>query len=296
MRLEWLEDIVAVIDTGSLSAAAERRCVTQPAFSRRIRAIEAHLGVELFDRTHKPLTLRPALASNEKKLRHLLSETRETVAAIRRQAQKPERHLVIASQHAIAATLAPEVLERVSRQTPLTVRLRSANRDDCLALMMTGRADLVISYETEAEAAGTEGEFLERLDLGCEELLPVISSDGLDAFLRTLDRGQVPVIAYPGESFLGTLFKDAILPVLQADLDVQRRVETALTLAALEFAAKGIGAAWLPGRLVREALSEGRLASLQGQLPTAQMRMTAFRLNGIHDEVEDLIWKALRPG
>lgn len=44
MRLEWLEDIVAVIDTGPFNATADRRYVTQPVFSRRIRAIEDYLS------------------------------------------------------------------------------------------------------------------------------------------------------------------------------------------------------------------------------------------------------------
>lgn len=40
MCLEWLEDILGVAETGSFSEAAERRHLTQSAFSRRIRNIE----------------------------------------------------------------------------------------------------------------------------------------------------------------------------------------------------------------------------------------------------------------
>ena len=49
MRLEWLEDILAVADAGSLSVAAERRRLTQSAFSRRMQFIEQALGGQLFD-------------------------------------------------------------------------------------------------------------------------------------------------------------------------------------------------------------------------------------------------------
>lgn len=41
MRLEWPDDILAVAETGSFSEAAERRHLTQSAFSRRIGSIEA---------------------------------------------------------------------------------------------------------------------------------------------------------------------------------------------------------------------------------------------------------------
>ena len=36
MELKWLDDYMALIEAGSFSAAAERRHVSQPAFSRRI--------------------------------------------------------------------------------------------------------------------------------------------------------------------------------------------------------------------------------------------------------------------
>ena len=47
-------------ETGSFSRAAELRYVTQPAFSRRIRALEQWLGAELIDRTSYPTKLTKA--------------------------------------------------------------------------------------------------------------------------------------------------------------------------------------------------------------------------------------------
>jgi len=44
MELKWLEDFVSLAETHSFSRSAELRHVTQPAFSRRIQALEAWLG------------------------------------------------------------------------------------------------------------------------------------------------------------------------------------------------------------------------------------------------------------
>ena len=59
MNLEskWLEDFSALAATRSFSQAAERRFVTQPAFSRRIRSLEAALGLTLVNRSRTPIEL-----------------------------------------------------------------------------------------------------------------------------------------------------------------------------------------------------------------------------------------------
>src|SRR3954454_16325693 len=48
--LACLHAFVLVAETGSLAAAAERLNVTQPAISKRIRSLEAHLGTALVHR------------------------------------------------------------------------------------------------------------------------------------------------------------------------------------------------------------------------------------------------------
>ena len=58
MNLTWLDDFLALASTGNFSRAAEERHMTQPAFSRRIRALEEWLGVVLFDRSSQPAVLR----------------------------------------------------------------------------------------------------------------------------------------------------------------------------------------------------------------------------------------------
>mgnify|MGYP006179903873 CR=1 FL=1 len=62
MNLEskWLEDFSALAATRSFSQAAERRFVTQPAFSRRIRSLEAALGLQLVNRSRTPIELTEA--------------------------------------------------------------------------------------------------------------------------------------------------------------------------------------------------------------------------------------------
>ena len=58
MELKWLEDLLVLLEEKSVTRAAARRHVTQPAFSRRIRQLEQWLGVEIVDRSTKPVSFR----------------------------------------------------------------------------------------------------------------------------------------------------------------------------------------------------------------------------------------------
>ena len=60
LETKWLEDFVALAATRSFSQAAQRRFVTQPAFSRRIRSLEEALGLQLINRSRTPIELTEA--------------------------------------------------------------------------------------------------------------------------------------------------------------------------------------------------------------------------------------------
>ena len=60
MDFRWLQDFLSLAETGSFTAAAETQHSSQPAFSRRIQALETWLGAELIDRTRYPTTLTAA--------------------------------------------------------------------------------------------------------------------------------------------------------------------------------------------------------------------------------------------
>lgn len=57
MELGWLEDFMELAAVRNFSTAAAARHVTQPAFSRRIRALENWIGAALIDRSSYPVRL-----------------------------------------------------------------------------------------------------------------------------------------------------------------------------------------------------------------------------------------------
>lgn len=60
MNTKWMEDFLCLADTRSFSRSAIVRHASQPAFSRRIQALESWLGTTLVDRSSTPLSLTTA--------------------------------------------------------------------------------------------------------------------------------------------------------------------------------------------------------------------------------------------
>jgi len=284
MRLEWLDDILAVADAGSLARAAELRHVSQPALTRRLRAIEVALGVPLFDRRHKPLTLLPEVAPHLPAMRSLAAQLRQLRDGLAQSGGA--RGLTLACQHAITTTHSPAIVAALTEGQARPVRVRSENREDCLLRLLAAEADLAVVYDVPHIAPLALSGAFERASLGPEHLIPV-AAPGL---LQGVD---LPYIGYPGDVFLGQVMDRALLPRIGPDRRLRRCAETALTLAAHEYARRGIGVAWLPETMARDDLSSGRLVRLARDVPALGMEIWMIRLPRTDGGGWDDDWQSL---
>jgi DNA-binding transcriptional LysR family regulator len=200
----------------------------------------------------------------------------------------------IAAQHAIATSIAPELIRGLTSDFDVNVRLRSANHDGCRALLMTRQCDMTIVYREAVSELEIEDEHVEAFVLGSDLLVPVIASQQVKDALDALDRGEVRLVAYPTDVFLGQVMAHQIFPKLHPDVTIQKRTETALTLAAIQLSLAGVGIAWVPLRLAQAEIFAGRLTSLAGALPFSELSVVVQRLTGRRTEIEDRVWDAIR--
>lgn len=295
MRLEWLEDVLAVADTGSFSEAAERRGVTQSAFSRRIRQIEERIGVELFDRSCKPVSLRATTAEHRATMVRLAGELRALQRGLREGAETAGRRITIASQHALTATRAAALIEAVHKSDRrIRVELVSDDLDACFAKLLARSADIAIVYREPGTEHPVRPDFVEVAVLDRDRLIPVLAASAVPSRLSDGRLDGLAYVAYPADVFLGRVLDHTVLrPAGQGDLPTPV-AETALTIAALEMARAGVGVAWVPGALARGDLARGKLEDLSDRLPSAPLEVCAVRLRGEARADGELAWMALR--
>lgn len=291
MRLEWLEDLLAVAETGSFQEAADRRRLTQSAFSRRIQHIEDQIGVELFDRTRKPVHLRPTTAEQRGQIARLATDLRQLVSDLQRGERMASNRLTIASQHALTTSLTPMILKGIqARRDDIYVRLRSANLDECFSLLISRQADIALVYRTPGEDHPINTNFVETEIIGTDLLIPVFSASATAGLDQRFASGELPYIAYPADVYLGQVLERMILPRVRSMTRPTPKAETALTLAALEMAALGVAVAWVPGSLARQRIADGSLADLSTALPSHVLDVTAVRLFGNAGPVARSVW------
>jgi DNA-binding transcriptional LysR family regulator len=294
MRLEWLEDILAIASTGSFSGAAERRRLTQSAFSRRIQQIEQHVGVELFDRSQKPVQLRPTTSAQSAQIEQISAAIRQLVLDLRRGDRMASNKIVIASQHSLTTSFAPQIVRDMQhRDDSVFVRLRSANLDECIGQVLSRQADIAIVYLMPDEPEEMAEGFLEAVEIGMDRLIPVCSNELALRLEASLADEVLPYINYPADVFMGKVMTTKIIPAMGAELLAVPKVETALTLAALELAISGVAIAWVPQLLALPRIASKQIVDMSHCLPSCVLQIRAVRLFSNHGAAEAAIWSRL---
>ena len=292
MNFLWLEDFLALAASGNFSRAAEERHMTQPAFSRRIRALEEWLGVVLFDRTAHPA----ALTEAGEWFRAVAQETLSRVAQIPDQARAiadaTSARLRIASTHALSFTFLPSWLRGLESRMPMgPVQLASDVLQQCEALLAQGRVQFLLCHAHDQVPL-----HLDRIDyrsavVGVDELIPVSLAGGQGTPRFALE-ARVPVLAYSVESGIGRVvraMRGAALESIHADVVFTAHLASVLRTMALD----GRGVAWLPRTLIAEDLAGGRLVAVGDDAWRIAVDIRLFRQQATMHPAAEKFWRTV---
>lgn len=294
MKIEWIEDFLALIEAGTFSQAAESRHVTQPAFSRRIKQLEEWLGVELIDRRSAPLTLTQQATAYEASMRDWLAN----LYAIRNRMRSDATHgpkAILNTQHTLTVSYLPRLLRHFRQQAPQArLQVRSSDRSDCIRDFQRGEVDFLLCSELEGSRLFVGQDEIERIPLGTEQLIPVCATDRLGQPLFGLDQGDpLPLIGYDEDSFLGSLLTSPYLLDLQRHHDTELVCETSFTIGIRELTLAGLGISWLPNGLIEEDLITGRLISLVERLGGPKLTVACYRQPDVDTPSVNTLWRLM---
>lgn len=139
---------------GSMIRAAETLHLTPPAVSMQIKEIESQVGLPLFDRHGRQVSLSTAGEYFLVHARRLLADLKETETAMAR-LKRLEHGLLTIGIVSTASFFVPQLLARFRDEHPgVEVRLRvAANREQLVSLMGSGEVDLSVMGRPPKEIA-----------------------------------------------------------------------------------------------------------------------------------------------
>jgi LysR family hydrogen peroxide-inducible transcriptional activator len=154
MSISWLtlrdlQYLVAVADHAHFGNAAITCNVSQPALSAQIRKIEDILGVQLFERTNRRVTITPAGYVVANQARVVLEEAAK-IGELTRAAHEPlSGTLRLGAIATVGPYLMPYLLAPLRKAYPkLDLFLREGLTDQLLGELRAGQLDAVIASDT----------------------------------------------------------------------------------------------------------------------------------------------------
>lgn len=277
METKWLEDFVSLAETRSFSRSAQLRHVTQPAFSRRIQALEAWAGADLVDRSAYPTRLTPAGETLYGQALEMLQALQTTRAMLRGHAAAGQDVIEFAVPHTLAFTFFPAWVSSLrDRFGPLKSRLIALNVHDAAMRLVEGSCDVLIAYHHPSQPLQLDAERYEMVTLGQETLAPYCKPDdaGLPLYRLPGRAGHpLPFLGYAPGAYLGRLAEVAVKQAGTA-IHLDRVYETDMAEGLKVMALEGHGIAFLPRSAAEKELRAQRLVSAAPpELPGLEIAM-----------------------
>lgn len=293
MEIRILEDFLALARIQSFSRAAEQRHSTQSAFSRRIQALEAWLGVTLVDRGTVPLTITPAgemFAEVAEDVLRMLRQARDEAKAV---AKQQSSVVSFAVTHSLALTFFPRWLREIERDTgPISIALFSHDAERCREAVAEGRCHFMICHFDSRMGGDYDMRRVRSVPVGRDCLIPVIepARKKLVPELPGRPTSKIPYLAYTEGSSIGRSLE---LFLQDKTAYVEPRFRTSLADAIKGMILEGEGMGWLPETVIRQELESGRLVRAGDESWDVDVEIRMFRAATRLPFSAERLWKSV---
>lgn len=257
MNLHHLKVFLAVAEAGGISAGAARLHISQPAVTREIRELEASVGVPLFDRQPRGVTLTEGGRRLLQYAQRIFALERAAEHELRGFASLGSGELQLGASATLGSYLLPALLNRFREEHPqVFVDLRVSNTEEVTQQLDDGLIALGF-----VEGGFAAGDYASRR-LGRDALLPTVGPAHPLAGRRGLNMAELAA----HDLYLREPGSGARASVEQAyrehGLEARARMVVGGTEALKRLIAGGQGIAWLSELVVVDELASGRLVRL----------------------------------
>lgn len=247
MDFRQLRYFLAVVDSGSISAAAEKLHIAQPAVTRQIQALEDELGTRLLDR--QPRGVSPTLAGQQllRDARQILADVDLAAERTRLAANGGEGHLRIGfnETYSLNSVLASSLREFRNRHPGASLHVASMNTKAQIAALRSGELDFAFFYDRNSRDPELSADIvmIDRVRVAMPQNSPLCNKTEL----RLADLAEMEFVWFPREKdpwFYGQLMAACKIAGFTPRIS-QEAVNDSSMLALV---AAGLGVAFVPGQ------------------------------------------------
>lgn len=296
METKWLEDFLSLARTMNFSRSADERFITQPAFSRRIKALEVWAGTPLVDRDTYPIELTKAgLAFKEvaEDALRCLYNGRDGLGTI---GDSSGETITVCAGHALSLAFIPQWLLSVHEKLgPVGIRVIPDNLYECVQTLIRGDCDFLLTFAHPSIPMLLDSKQFPYRVIGVDRMVPVSALNEDGEMLHQLPgtaQSPVPHLAYPRAVYLGKI-EEAIIQGCGIDLHLQRCFENPMAEGLKYMAIKGHGLAWLPESSVAHEIDIGRLLTPGDPLTEAALEIRFYRSRDLQKDTSLTVWEML---
>ena len=262
-----LEGFLTVAALGSVSRAAERLHLTQPAVTKQVRALEESLGTDLIERHGQGIRLTAAgelVARYGRTGTHLADECRQALAEL---GTGERGTLRLGAGVTTSVFQLPRWLHRFRKDRPgVEIIVRTGTSRVVTQQVLGGEVDLGL-VTSDVPLRDLQAKVLYR-----EEIVLVVAPDFTP---RRRDLESIPLILFPSTTGFRSYLNDKLGSERLAE---QVRMETDSVEAIKSFVMAGLGGSFLPITAVAHELAQHRLKRLKlSRLPVLRRSTTALR-------------------
>jgi LysR family transcriptional regulator for metE and metH len=241
LEFRHLRTLAAIVDTHSLSKAAERLHLSQPAISHQVRVMEELCKLPLFERKTMPVKLTPAGQRVLDLARLMEQQMAETERDLARIAGGNTGQLRIAVEcHSCFDWLMPSMDAFRERWPEVEQDLVSGFHADPVGLLHEDRADMVIvSHAIKRPQTVFHPLFRYEVSALLSKDHPLTKK----AYLTAKDFATETLVTYPIPDDRLDVMREVLIP---ARIDPAKRRTTELTVAILQLVASRRGIAAMP--------------------------------------------------
>ena len=296
MDINWIEDYLLLVRTGGFSRAAERRELSQPAFSRRISALEGWVGTLLIVRGSHKLTLTPA----GERFRSLCEELLLCIYAARTEAREvgasTKTEIRFSATPALSLAYFAPWIKALEDGRPLQSMVLSVDTlIACERSLLQGDVHFVLChYHKDIRTPLDTPQFL-HVRLDDDPLVPLSApkADGTPMFeLPGTDEAPTKFLNYTRESGLFRII-DGVRKndMLKVNLDQIFASHSSMVLAAM--ARDGRGVAWVPRFFIQDDLASGKLVPAGGKEAEIDTEIHIIRPRARQSEAAEHFWRTV---